>query len=318
MIDTRKIKQHIRQILSYQVAIGISIGLLFPIVSWMIDLINQQIPFSIVNLVKIHSINPIHFIIDIIPLIIGIGVHQFVRQKKEIEQSYSGQLEQKEHEINKNAEFAKRIGEGDYEAEFELYGDEDILGKSLVLMRDNLLSNYQKEAEDNWISEGKDLIADILRLHNNLDDLAYDVIVNLINYIDVIQGAIYIYDDEQEILKNIATYAYNRKKYINQEFKIGYGLIGECAYEKKYIYRTEIPEDYATITSGILGDQKPRSILIVPLITDEKLQGVIEFASLENQIPELTINYLRELGEIIARTIFNLKVRAIISPNSRR
>ncbi len=57
-----------------------------------------------------------------------------------------------------------------------------------------------------------------------------------------------------------------------------------------------------------MGDKKPKSLIIVPLITDEKLQGVIEFASLEPQIPELTITYLQQLGEIIARTIFNLNV----------
>ena len=35
---------------------------------------------------------------------------------------------------------------------------------------------------------------------------------------------------------------------------------------------------------------------------------MVEFASIEPEIPELTIQFLKELGEIIARTIFNLKV----------
>ena len=76
------------------------------------------------------------------------------------------------------------------------------------------------------------------------------------------------------------------------------------------IYLKEIPEDYVTITSGLLKDQKPNSILIVPLITDEKLQGVIEFASLNNDFSPLTIRFLEELSDIIARTLFNLKVNS--------
>ena len=84
--------------------------------------------------------------------------------------------------------------------------------------------------------------------------------------------------------------------------------MGQCAYEMDYIYRTEIPEDYITITSGILGDQKPESILLVPLITNEALQGVLEFAFLKERIPKLTIQFLLELGEIIARTLLNLKM----------
>ncbi|MBR2771858.1 MAG: PAS domain S-box protein, partial [Bacteroidales bacterium] len=42
--------------------------------------------------------------------------------------------------------------------------------------------------------------------------------------------------------------------------------------------------------------------------TDEKLQGVLEFASLKDDISELEIRFLKELSDIIARTIFNLKV----------
>ena len=38
------------------------------------------------------------------------------------------------------------------------------------------------------------------------------------------------------------------------------------------------------------------------------MQGVVEFASVEEEIPELTIQFLREVGEIIARTIFNLSI----------
>ena len=84
--------------------------------------------------------------------------------------------------------------------------------------------------------------------------------------------------------------------------------MGQCAYEMDYIYRTEIPEDYITISSGILGDQKPESILLVPLISNEVLQGVLEFAFLQERIPKLTIQFLLELGETIARTIQNLKM----------
>ncbi|MCK4990492.1 MAG: PAS domain S-box protein, partial [Bacteroidales bacterium] len=75
-----------------------------------------------------------------------------------------------------------------------------------------------------------------------------------------------------------------------------------------YIYRTEIPADYISITSGILGDQKPESILLVPLISNDTLQAVIEFAFLKERIPKLTIQFLLELGEIIARTLLNLKM----------
>ena len=285
---------------------GIAFGLIFPMVSWIIDIIVNDIPVSFSGIIYMHLNNPIHWIINSTPVLIGLAVY-FISNKMMMDhQHFEEKLRQKDEDINKNAILAKKIGDGDYDIDIEI--ENDILGKSLSLMRDNLLANKKKEAEQNWIAEGKYIISNLLRMHNNIDKLAYDVIVQLIKYIKAIQGALYIYDEDKQSLINIATYAYNRKKYINQEFKIGRGLIGQCAYEMDIIYRTEIPEDYVTITSGILEDKKPCSIIIIPLITNEKLLGIIEFASLENEIPDLTIQFLEELGEIIARTIFNLSV----------
>lgn len=288
--------------------IAAAIGLLFPIAAWIIDFALKDIAFSLSGLAQIHSVNPTHWFIDLLPFVFAfLAWNQTKRHQQKVE-FLEEQLLQRDEDINKNALFAKKIGEGEYTAPFEVSDEEDILGKSLLMMRDNLIENNKKESEQNWISKGKDEISYILRLHNSIDELSYDVLVKLIKYINIIQGAIYIFDEDKDRLTNLATYAYNRKKFVSQEFKVGQGLIGQCAYEQDFIYRTEIPDDYVTVTSGILGDKKPKSLLLIPLITDEKLQGVLEFASVDEEIPELTIRFLREVGEIIARTVFNLKI----------
>ncbi len=138
--------------------------------------------------------------------------------------------------------------------------------------------------------------------------MAFNTLVSLIEYTEAVQGAFYVYDDEEHIIQNLATYAYGRKKFIKQKFKIGQGLAGQAAFERKLIYRTEIPEDYISISSGILGDKKPSSILIIPLISDEKLQGIIELAAITKSIRNKTIMLTEELSGIIAQTLFNLKV----------
>ncbi len=284
------------------------IGSLFPILSWIIHIIKNRIPFNLTAFVQMHSDNPVIFMFYLIPVLFVLTAYTINRQREIEKSSFDNQIRERELRLNKMAEFAKQIGEGNYNTELEVSSNNDILGQSLLLMRNNLLDNYKKESEQSWIAEGKEIVSHLLRLHNNINELSNDVLNSLVKYIKVVQGALYIYDEEKSALRNLATYAYSRKKFINQEFKIGHGLIGECAYEMDYIYRTEIPDDYAHITSGILGDQKPQSILMVPLITDEKLQGVLEFSSVEPEIPEITVRFLKELGEIIARTIFNLKV----------
>lgn len=283
-------------------------GSLFPILAWAIHIIKNRVPVSLTAFLEMHRDNPVLFVLYVIPILFIITAYTINKQRENEKSSFDNQIRERDLRLNKAAEFAKQIGEGNYNTDLEVSSKDDILGQSLMLMRNNLLDNYEKESEQSWIAEGKEIVSHLLRMHNNINELSNDVLNSLIKYIKVVQGALYIYDEDKKTLRNLATYAYDRKKYINQEFEIGHGLIGECAYEMDYIYRTEIPDDYAHITSGILGDQKPQSILLVPLITDEKLQGVLEFSSVEPEIPEITVRFLKELGEIIARTIFNLKV----------
>ncbi|MDY0254296.1 MAG: PAS domain S-box protein [Tenuifilaceae bacterium] len=297
-----------RKATTQRVAVAGVVGLITLITAWILEFTVQETPFSLKGIGEIHESNPSLWLIDLLPLVLTYITYITVKRHQEKVSFLEDELRQRDQDINKNALFAKTIGEGNYKAPFQISDEDDVLGKSLLVMRDNLLENNRKESEQNWISKGKDEVSHILRLHNNLEELSYEVLVKLISYINIIQGALYLYNEDKNVLVNLATYAYNRKKFFNQEFRIGEGLIGQCAYEQDIIYRTEIPDDYATITSGILGDKKPKSILIVPLVTDEKLQGVIEFASLDDQIPELTIRFLREMGEIIARTIFNLRI----------
>ncbi len=285
-------------------------GLSFPVIAWIIGFIGADADVSFKGLWQLHKIAPVYYIVDLAPVILGVLGYILTKFYHNTTYDLLNTIEEKDSTINANARFAKKIGEGDLSADTEDIDENDILGKSLVKMRENLTRTNEKERQQNWIAKGKDLISDILRTHNDLENLSYKTLVELIKYINVLQGAFYLYSDEEEKLVNAATFAYNRRKFLNKEFKVGEGLVGQCAFEMATIFRREIPEDYVTISSGILGDKKPSSLLLVPLITDEKLQGVMEFASLDRDINKISIRFLEELSDIIARTIFNLKVNS--------
>jgi methyl-accepting chemotaxis protein len=211
--------------------------------------------------------------------------------------------------IKNNAQFAQRIGEGKYDTEFKPASDNDMLGMSLINMRNNLIENERKDKERNWIVRGVAEISEILRMHDSLDTMGDDVIKFILDKIGAIQGAFYVVNDDhkEKIIELRASYAYGRKKYLKAQFKFAEGLVGQSAIGQDTILRTEIPDDYVTVTSGILGEQRPKCILIVPLITNEAVYGVLEFAGLKKFDPS-QVKFVEELSLILARTIFNIKV----------
>lgn len=201
------------------------------------------------------------------------------------------------------------IAAGDFSKKAIVKSDKDQLSKAVNKMIDNLKSAAEEDAKRNWATEGMAKFAEILRADKDLKKLADALISNLVKYLDANQGWVFIYNDADKNdlhLEMLSCYAYDKKKFVEKRIELGEGLAGQCFIEKSTIYMTDIPEDYMTITSGI-GEAAPGSVLIVPLIVNEKIEGVIELASF-NEFKEHEIQFVERLAESIASSISGVKV----------
>jgi len=219
--------------------------------------------------------------------------------------------------FRKFTSFAKEIGKGNYNVRFEPLSDQDDLGNALLEMRDNLKKaaeeDEKRKAEDeqrNWASQGIARFSELLRENNdNLEELSYQIIQNLVKYTNANQGGLFLLNQEDEDQSRIelkAAYAYSRRKYLDKHIEPGVGLVGRSVQEGETIYMTEIPDNYINISSG-LGDANPRSLLIVPLKINDEVHGVIEMASFEEFQPH-QIEFVERVAENIASTLSTVKI----------
>ena len=218
--------------------------------------------------------------------------------------------------LRNTAFFAQQIGKGEFDTHFSPVSNQDILGSALVEMKESLQIASSKDEVRNWIIEGLAEIGTILRNFDTKSEISNEVIQFICHRVNALQGAMFIVEYEDENNPSIelrSTYAFGKKKNLKRSFEFGEGLIGQAAVEKTIILRSEIPENYTIIKSGLLGDQHPSHLLIVPLIYDDKVYGVIELASFNIFDSDVT-EFMEEVGKIISRTIFNLNV----SENTRK
>ncbi len=188
---------------------------------------------------------------------------------------------------------------------------------SQIELNEKKLNDYIKEIEAakkdsekrQWSAQGLAMFADILRAHHSDSQKMFDNIVsNLVKYIGANQGALFLIEGENEdrSLQLVATYAYDRKKYIQKTVPVGEGVLGQAVLEKSPVYMTAVPKQYIQITSG-LGDAVPRSLLVSPLLVNEEVFGVIELASFQKFEPHVQ-EFVGRIGESIASTISTVRV----------
>jgi len=217
--------------------------------------------------------------------------------------------------LKEKSNFAQEIESGKFKGEFKISGKDDILGNSLLAMRNSLAEaskheeiRHKENEERSWITQGISEFNEIVRDHTGTQEEFGLIAINkLTRYINAQVGGLYIinHEEEETILELIAFYAYDRHKFFEQRILPGQNLVGQCYLEKDTIFLTDIPEGYIKISSG-LGKEDAKSVLIVPLIVNEKIFGIIELASL-NIFELYQIEFIEKVSEIFASTISTIQ-----------
>lgn len=207
--------------------------------------------------------------------------------------------------------FAENVGNGKLDTDIEVFENQGKLSDSLRAMRDSLAKVADEEAKRNWATEGFAKFIDIVRSTEDIEVFYNNILGNLVRYLHVNQGYLYILNDENPddlFMEVKAVYAYGKKKYLEEDVRIHYkeGMVGQAWFDKDALYFTEIPNSYVRITSG-MGEALPTCILIVPLLINENVVGALELASFK-PLEEYERDFVFKLGETIAGAVQNVKV----------
>ncbi len=206
--------------------------------------------------------------------------------------------------------FVEDISKGDLNSKELPQDHESPLFDALKNMQDELRTIREQEHNRNWSIEGQAIFSKILNKSNqDFNSLVDEIIATLVNYLSASQGALFTLYDEDEAnshLELIACYAFEKKKYINKAINIGEGLIGQAWQERSSIFVTDLPENHMSIKSG-LGEASPTSLLVVPLLDNQKVFGVIELASF-TVFSAHQIHFVETIGQTIAAALYTVKI----------
>jgi methyl-accepting chemotaxis protein len=226
--------------------------------------------------------------------------------------------------IGRNIAFADEISKGNLNTQYEVTEDDDELGKSLLKMQHNIVQATARERADKYITQGVAQIGEILRRHaDNVEILSNELISELTRYTQSNQGCMFLREEDENgepYLKMTAAYAYDRKKFMEGRVEIGDSQVGQCFLEKQVIMLTQVPKDYVKITSG-LGLATPSCVIIIPLLANEEVTGILEFASF-TKYTEGQVEFFKKASEAIATSLLSVKtterIKSLLADSQQR
>jgi CheY-like chemotaxis protein/HAMP domain-containing protein/GAF domain-containing protein len=166
-------------------------------------------------------------------------------------------------------------------------------------MISNLRETTHKSREQDWLKTSLARFTRTLQGQRDLQTVGNLILSELAALVNAQHGVLYVnkLDQGRPLLQLVSTYAYRERKALAQEFRLGEGLVGQCAYEKSRILLTEVPGDYVHIGSG-LGAATPLNIVVLPVLFEGDVKAVIELASF-SRFSDTHLSFLDQLTESV-------------------
>ncbi|HWM86329.1 MAG TPA: HAMP domain-containing protein [Kofleriaceae bacterium] len=216
------------------------------------------------------------------------------------------------------SEVATAVTEGDLtrsiavDAQGEVAGLKDTINQ----MISNLRETTQKNQEQDWLKSNLARFSSMMQGLKSIESVSRLIMSELTPLVSAHHGAFFLMELEegQPVLKLTAGYAYQARKSLSNRFRLGEGIIGQCAMEKKAILLTRVPADHVQIVTG-LGESTPLTLIALPVLFENEVKAVVELASFHpfNPIHQIFLDQLMvSLGVVINMITANVRTEQLL------
>ncbi len=213
------------------------------------------------------------------------------------------------NQVRAISDVATAVTEGDLTRQVGVAasGEVAVLKDKLNEMIRNLRETTRQNTEQDWLKTHLERFTRLLQGQRDLPTVSSMILSELAPLLSAQHGVFYTLaanDDGEPVLRYQAGYGFKERKHLASEFRLGEGLVGQCAQEKERILLTDVPSDYVTINSG-LGEATPLNIIVLPILFEGSVLAVVELASFSRFSPthQTFLDRLTETIGLVLNTI---------------
>lgn len=201
------------------------------------------------------------------------------------------------------AELMERLARRDHSIEIPYGERRDEVGtisRALGIFKAMSIATH----ESDWVKSGVAELSAKIQQCSDLRSFADVLLQDLSPRLNAGVGVFFSFDAAREELSLIGSYGFRERRHMTPTYRLGEGLLGQCALERKPILLSPVPEDYVRIHSAT-GEASPRCILAMPILSQGRLLGVLELASFE-PLTAMRQRLVEEAADVVGLSLDNL------------
>jgi HAMP domain-containing protein/CheY-like chemotaxis protein/signal transduction histidine kinase len=195
------------------------------------------------------------------------------------------------------AEVATAVTKGDLTRSIQVdaRGEVADLKDNINAMIGNLRATTERNTEQDWLKTNLAKFSRMMQGQRDLVTVGQMLLSELAPLVNAQQGITYVMEGTNGSLhlKQLAAYADPSDSSEPRRYRLGEGLVGQCASDRQRLLLADIPPDSIRVRSGLVNAQ-PRNILALPVLYEGQVKAVIELASLH----EFTTSHLAFLEQL--------------------
>jgi HAMP domain-containing protein/CheY-like chemotaxis protein/signal transduction histidine kinase len=186
------------------------------------------------------------------------------------------------NQVRAIAEVTTAVTKGDLtrSIQVEASGEVAELKDYINTMINNLRLTTDRNNEQDWLKTNLARFTGMLQGQRDLTTVGRSLLSELAPLVSAQQGVIYQMESEESgTMVLLSAFADSDQDGHPSRLHVGNGLVGQCAAEKQRMLITEVPANAVPIRSGLF-QAVPRSVIVLPILFEDRVKAVIELASL--------------------------------------
>ncbi|MFE6105124.1 HAMP domain-containing protein [Streptomyces laurentii] len=184
------------------------------------------------------------------------------------------------------AEVTSAVAEGDLTRSITMDAPGEVgeLRDNINAMVESLRATTRANEEQDWLQTNLARVTALLQGTRGVSEIAELIMTEVPPLVSAQYGAFFIVEESAygPVLAMSASYGLptpgpGRHA---RRFKIGEGLVGQAARDRRTLLVDPLPEGYATISSAV-GSSGPAALVVLPIVVEDQVLGAVELASLQ-------------------------------------